>query len=123
MPKRIQRRCTKGWRAPDGAVYVGRGSKWGNPLTAGSTETMQQDHGIYTHYMPVIIQTSAEAAQFYDICFRSNWNLTSGRLPSREEIRRELAGKDLMCWCPVDQPCHADTLLRIANEEVDTDGQ
>lgn len=31
-PGRIQRRRVKGWRMPEGAVYVGRGSKWGNPF-------------------------------------------------------------------------------------------
>jgi hypothetical protein len=29
-PKRIQRERTKGWRMPQGAIYVGRPSKWGN---------------------------------------------------------------------------------------------
>lgn len=33
----------------------------------------------------------------------------------REKIRQELRGKDLCCWCPLDQPCHADVLLEIAN--------
>ena len=31
-PVRIQRKRIKGWRAPKGAVYVGRGSRWGNPF-------------------------------------------------------------------------------------------
>jgi hypothetical protein len=26
-----------------------------------------------------------------------------------------LRGKDLVCWCPLDQPCHADVLLQLAN--------
>jgi len=30
-------------------------------------------------------------------------------------IRAELRGKDLACFCPLDQPCHADVLLEIAN--------
>ncbi len=30
-PQRIQRKRTKGWRMPEGAVYVGRPTKWGNP--------------------------------------------------------------------------------------------
>jgi Domain of unknown function (DUF4326) len=30
-------------------------------------------------------------------------------------LRRDLAGKDLACWCPLDQPCHADVLLELAN--------
>ena len=28
----------------------------------------------------------------------------------------ELRGKNLACWCPLDQPCHADVLLEIANK-------
>ena len=34
-----------------------------------------------------------------------------------KEIRKELEGKDLACWCPLDKPCHADLLLKWANEE------
>jgi hypothetical protein len=30
-------------------------------------------------------------------------------------LREKLGGKDLACWCPLDQPCHADVLLEIAN--------
>lgn len=30
----------------------------------------------------------------------------------------ELRGKDLCCWCPLDQLCHADVLLEIANSEA-----
>lgn len=32
-----------------------------------------------------------------------------------EDIRTELAGRDLACWCPPGQPCHADVLLELAN--------
>lgn len=32
-----------------------------------------------------------------------------------EQIRAGLAGKNLACWCPLDEPCHADVLLEIAN--------
>jgi hypothetical protein len=27
----------------------------------------------------------------------------------------ELRGKHLACWCPLNEPCHADVLLRLAN--------
>ena len=37
--------------------------------------------------------------------------------PKPDEIRAELAGKDLACWCPLDMACHADVLRRIANGE------
>lgn len=34
----------------------------------------------------------------------------------KAQIKRELKGKNLACFCPLDQPCHADVLLQIANE-------
>ena len=37
-----------------------------------------------------------------------------------DDVRRELVGRDLACWCPLDQPCHADVLLRIANTSSNT---
>lgn len=33
------------------------------------------------------------------------------------DVVRDLAGRDLACWCPLDQPCHADVLLEIANTD------
>ncbi len=41
--------------------------------------------------------------------------LTVPRAPTIEVIRAELRGRDLVCWCPLDQPCHADVLLKLAN--------
>ena len=35
-----------------------------------------------------------------------------------EAARRELAGKDLACWCDPDELCHADVLLEVANGEA-----
>jgi hypothetical protein len=35
--------------------------------------------------------------------------------PSREEIIRELGGKNVACWCGLDECCHGDTYLEIAN--------
>ena len=35
--------------------------------------------------------------------------------PTLDDIRSELRGKNLACWCPLDQPCHADVLLELAN--------
>lgn len=33
----------------------------------------------------------------------------------RRRAARELRGFNLACWCPPDQPCHADVLLEVAN--------
>lgn len=94
-PKRIQRKRTKGWKMPEGAVYVGRPTKWGNQWRAGR-------HG-----------NAAECVQKYAIQIHGNvWTF-----PTERDIQAELRGKDLACWCPLDQPCHADVLLEIANQD------
>lgn len=33
----------------------------------------------------------------------------------KDQIRKELKGKNLACFCPLDKLCHADILLKIAN--------
>jgi hypothetical protein len=43
--------------------------------------------------------------------------LLGGRLPyTVADVRRELAGRPLCCWCKLGEACHADALLEVANE-------
>jgi hypothetical protein len=43
-------------------------------------------------------------------------DLLAGRLAiTVEDVKRELRGRDLACYCPLDGPCHADVLLAVAN--------
>ena len=44
-------------------------------------------------------------------------HLLSVEMLAGEHARRELAGKNLACWCKPGTPCHAETLLRVANAE------
>ena len=107
MPERIQLRRTKGWRKPEGAVVVARPSKWGNPILLGAVA--QSFPSLSVEACAVLVVN-----HFRDLVrsdFRAGY-------PSGAEIRAELAGKDLACWCPLDQPCHADVLLELANGEV-----
>ncbi|HKY59245.1 MAG TPA: DUF4326 domain-containing protein [Aeromicrobium sp.] len=135
-PKRIQRKRTKGWRMPEGAVYVGRPTVFGNPFRAVKSECcgywdVRDDNGVtylvnhqYVHQASVRADRSTwttdteanrEAVRLY------NDELTywvGGRLkwdPAFAEAVASLRGRDLACWCPLDQPCHADVLLQIAN--------
>ncbi len=99
-PKRIQRKRTKGWRMPEGAIYVGRPTKWGNPFGRGQQRSRRQ------------------AANDY-----SDW-LAGNLFPHFEQERRQwildniksLRAQDLSCWCPLSEDCHVDILLRLANE-------
>ena len=112
MPKRIQRMRTKNWRAPGGAVYVGRPSQWGNPFTLNEYRDIEYELG----WIPKASGIQARehvAAEFQKALLMG----TIGDYPSVEEIREELAGRDLMCWCSLDDACHADTLLSVANTE------
>jgi hypothetical protein len=43
-PKRIQVRRTAGWRLPEGALYVGRPTIWGNPWRVGGRAHGQPCH-------------------------------------------------------------------------------
>jgi hypothetical protein len=120
-PQRIQRRRTKDWRLPEGAVIVDRTSKWGNPIDlsdVGSQFPSLDD----TRIARLVVRDFEVLAGRGHLAF-PNWRFASGRrgpvawtYPPVDEIRAELAGKDLACWCPPGQPCHADVLLRIANE-------
>lgn len=117
MPKRIQRQRTKGWRAPEGAVYVGRGSKWGNPyevMPVGGHWTII-DAGEVRKFGLTRDEAVKLVCSWYCEAIPNGWN----GVPDGDEIRAELAGKDLMCWCPLDAACHADVLLEIANGDTD----
>lgn len=83
--------------APAGAVYIGRPSRWGNPFVVGQDGSRDEVIEKYYEYL------------------KENPELV-------EDIKKELAGKDLVCYCsPL--PCHGDVLLFIANEGEKDDGR
>lgn len=77
--------------APPDAVYIGRPSKWGNPYVVGKDGVRGECVGMYDAWM-----------HFGN--------------PLYEQAKRELKGKDLVCFC-APHACHGDVLLRIANED------
>lgn len=98
MPERVQLSRRRGWRKPENTVVVSRPTRWGNPwliLTPGGRP-------IAVARFREMFTTDTEAREAFGY-------------PDREQIRSELAGKNLACWCPPDQPCHADVLLELAN--------
>ncbi len=101
MPKRIQRKRTKGWRMPENTVFVGRPGRFGNPFRVAD---YSNQNGL----------SKKSLQQFAVDDFRSA--LANGHLNYTEcDIRRELKGKNLACWCEQGTPCHGDVLLEIAN--------
>lgn len=123
MPERIQRKRTKGWRMPEGAVYVGRPSRWGNPYVIGR----EGPAGIARWDAWLVLDSQAEchprvAAFGTEREARTDavnrFAMWLSEAPRLWIAQTELAGRDLACWCPLDQPCHADVLLEVANAPV-----
>lgn len=110
MPERVQQQRVKGWRKPVGVVSVTRATKWGNPWSvrrdskAGRWVVKADHEASSARYLTREAAIEAAVARFK----AWSWRL-------RDEIG-ELRGRDLMCFCPLDQPCHADVLLEVANE-------
>ena len=93
---------------PEGAVYVGRPTKWGNDFKVGTLLLEMNDHGRFEG--GVVVASPEHAVQL----FHDYWDGT-------DEDVEELRGKDLACWCALSAPCHADVLLEWANEGVHGD--
>lgn len=116
-PLRIQRKRTKGWRMPEGAVYVGRPTMWGNPFPVTDACPSGKAATLFRRLLKM------SQSKLYDSIKNENGEEHPlGALEMimwREQLRRrlpELRGKRLACWCPLDQPCHADVLAELANK-------
>lgn len=126
MAERIQLRRTKGWRKPYDAVVVARPSEWGNPFRvvpvhrSGPFDVVL---GTGTDWFYAQSTGLAHARGIAVALFRAaiHPDAPTDRLPGyprHAAIYRALRGRDLACWCPLDQPCHADVLLEIANGPI-----
>ena len=84
------------------AVRVDRTTKWGNPFIVG------RSGGAYT----AKVKDRRHAYLLYKSIAGDNERLVA-------DAHAELAGKNLACWCPQDDPyedcCHAAVLISIAN--------
>jgi len=85
-------------RNPPQAKRVTRQSRWGNPHRCDPKDPADRDRA-----------TAMFEADLY-----------AGRLAfSIDDVRRELRGWHLVCYCPDDgHGCHAEVLVRVANGEV-----
>lgn len=109
MPQRVQLSRRKGWRMPPNTVSVARPTKWGNPWTVAA----YREAG----YKPTHESAVRVCVEAFEAWMKGEqyWAHSTGTLPPPDPT--ELRGKNLACWCPLDQPCHADVLLELANRE------
>ena len=107
QPVRIQLSRRKGFRLQElsrainglECVKVDRATKWGSPFVVGAN-------------IPFLPGRKVQDR-------RHSFSLYVGFAPLQERLveaaKAELRGKNLACWCDDDR-CHAEVLLRIANE-------
>lgn len=95
---------------PPNTVKVDRSTKWGNPFRV---------HGDRVPMDPALAVATFRSL----LAKEGDWwprmpppgKVHAMPLTTVAMVREELRGKNLACWCPLDQPCHADVLLEIAN--------
>jgi hypothetical protein len=105
VPERIQLRRTKGWTLPPNTVKVDRSGKWGNPFIVNPHVKAGSKSGC--EY--ICVPTVEDAVATFEEMMQQHPGLLA-------DAKRELVGKNLACWCKPSDPCHADVLLRLANE-------
>ncbi len=107
-PIRIQLSRKKGWRMPPNTVKVDRSTKWGNPWSLGAGRSQLVSWFRRDIEQELLSPTPIDA--YYPPSCRLHWIAHNVQM---------LRGKNLACWCPLDQPCHADVLLELANRDID----
>ncbi len=113
QPQRIQLSRRKGFnlqaasKALNGldALKCARPSKWGNPFIVGAHGNHQQCVDMFRACMVAVIEKRRDVLVWPEI----------KRMAS---MVRVIAGKNLACFCPLDQPCHCDVLIELANRRV-----
>lgn len=139
-PVRIQRSRQKKQESPNGLPikYCGRGTKWGNPFVV--TELARDLYAIVLHdsadeRLNEIIKRKAfslygcRKTATHDAieCYKEYLISDNGKEGTIMEFYKavfvlehdleELRGKNLSCWCNLDEECHVDYLLKLLNGE------
>jgi hypothetical protein len=122
MTKRIQRKRTKGYKMPVNAIYVGRPTKWGNPIKLIKDsifiDTFSKGASRWRYLQKGTIE---DVIKLYDLLLNGeylgdNIHMKYWNIRLRELQVYELKEKDLACFCSLDNFCHADVLLEKINK-------
>lgn len=101
-PVGIQRQRTKGWRMPANTVSVTRPGPYGNPYQVGRDGTAQECVDKFRRAWVEAIERAKRDRTPY--------------MPFGKPVYLgPLIGKNLACWCGLDEPCHRNVLIEVAN--------
>lgn len=120
MAKRIQRKRTKGWKMPPNTIYIGRPSKWGNDYEV--VESRDEWGENPTWHVEIDGMEVSDAYADKGVAIADAIELFRGAievwLQYEPDALAPLRGKDLACWCPIGEACHADVLLELLEKET-----
>lgn len=123
MPVRIQRSRSKGFKTPANTVYVGRPTKYGNPFKLTPDGWIMCFSVHRTRLNPWIFWsvsggfTTEDVVYLYEkwVTGKLTGNGFHNYLPTPPDYA-VLRGRNLSCFCSLQSPCHADVLLKLANQ-------
>ncbi len=132
MPHRVTLSRTRGWRLPPNTRMVSRSTRFGNPfkvlppvrglsrswLVVWSESGAGRGRQAPAGFEPIKCETQYQAHEQAVRLFRE-WLSHPDRAELLDQVRHDLAGLDLACWCSLDLPCHADVLLALVNKNPD----
>ena len=111
---RGQRKRTKGFKLPPNTVSVCRPGRFGNPFKPAECRAAG-----YQGTDREIKQRCVDAFRAW-LCNPDGWlNWDGEEAEARKQAilhsLESLRGKNLACFCALNEPCHADVLLEMAN--------
>lgn len=110
IPHRVQLSRRKGWRMPPNTVSIARPHRWGNIFRVGSTGWIPVDSTGVWSKEPHAPLTREQAVQ----CFQFSAEF---QLRADPHYFDDLRGRNVACFCRLDQACHGDVILELANRK------
>lgn len=120
-PVRLQRRRSKGWRMPENTVSVTRPGRWGNHWSvydAGGGRWMVTCDGIEHGPFPTKRAAAEKAVELFRhdvVTPGEHHHQRVSPVPTATDVIKGLRGRNVACCCALDEPCHGDVLIEIAN--------
>lgn len=93
---------------PPNTVKVDRSTRWGNPFNATQSYICHRGGQLVALHEPPSLGRCLDLFNAY---------LLAHTLRDPKFLD-PLRGKNLACWCKPGAPCHADVLLRLANDRI-----
>ncbi len=109
---RTQRPRKRGYRTPQGAVYIGRPTFWANPFDA---DRFGHARSVLLYRRWLACELGARSLEHLGFCPAEIDALGRWRVRIDQRLP-DLRGKALQCWCPqTSRWCHGDALVTLVN--------